>query len=117
MSFFTQHRVRQETAFDRKARAIMRSVVMPTTALVVSFVVFILCGWGFLVVFAGWPRPWAATPFVLSAFFAPALAFVSLRELWRVGWDTRMFFAALLSVAGFAFWCATIYFVIHGKAA
>ena len=117
MSFFTQRRVRQETAFDRKARAIMRWAVTPTVALIASIVTCISCAWIFIVVFAGWPKSWAGELVLVGLFIAPALAFVSARELWRSGWDLRLFLAALFSSVGFAFWCAAIYFVIHAYAA
>jgi len=117
MSFFTQHRVRQETAFDRKARAIMRWAITPTVALIASIAVCISCAWIFVVVFAGWPRVWARELVVVGLFISPALAFVSARDLWRSGWNVRLFLAALLSGVGFAFWCAVIYFVIHPNAA
>jgi hypothetical protein len=109
--------VRRETEFDRKVRAFLKRAVAPSLALILSGVVFAICAWCFLVVFAGWPRSLAAIPYFLCMFASPALSFVILRELWRVGWNARMFFAALLSIASFAFWCATIYFVIYGRAA
>jgi len=117
MSFFTQHRVRKEAAFDRKARAIMRMAVSPTVALVASIAVCMGCAWVFVVVFTGWPRVWARELVVVGLFIAPGLAVVSARELWRSGWNLRLFFAALLSAVGFAFWCAAIYFAIHPYAA
>ena len=117
MSFFTQRRVRQETEFDRKARAFMRWTIPPTVALVASIITCISCAWIFIVVFDGLPRGWARELVVVGLFIAPALAFVSARELWRSGWDIRQLLSALLSAVGFAFWCAAIYFVIHGHAA
>ena len=117
MSFFTQRRVRQETKFDRKARAFMRWTVTPTVALMASIFVCISCAWISAVVFAGLPKGWARELIVVGLFIAPALAFVSARELWRSGWDIRLFFAALLCAVGFAFWCAAIYFLIHRYAA
>jgi hypothetical protein len=117
MSLFTQRRVRQETAFDRKAREFLRRAVTPTAALLASLVVCILCVWCFAVVFLGWPRAWAQLVVPICLFIAPSLAFVLLRELWRSGWDVRLFVGALLSIIGFLFWCAAVYFVIHPYAA
>ena len=116
MSFFTQLRARQE-AFDQKASVFMRRAVTPTVALVASVVVCLFSAWSFVVVFAGWPRAWAREFVLFGVFVAPALAFVSARDLWRSGWDVRLLLAALLSVVGFAFWCAATYFVIHPHAA
>ena|SRR5690348_8887296 len=117
MSFFTHRRVRQETEFDRKARAIMHRVVTPTVALIASIAVSICCAWIFVVAFAGWPKVWARELIMVGLFIAPALAFVSVRELWCSGWNVRLFLAALLSGVGFAFLCATIYLAIHPHAA
>lgn len=116
MSLFTQRRVRRETVLDRKVNTLLSRVVTPSLALIASFAVCVCCAWCFAVVFIGWPRSWAQIPYMLCAFAAPALAFVSLRELWRSGWDIRLFFVALFSLAGVAFWCATTYFVIHPRA-
>jgi hypothetical protein len=115
MSFFTR-RVRQETELDRKVRAVAHWSVTPTVALIASIVACLSCAWIFVVVFAGLPRGWAREFVVVGLFIAPALAFVSARELWRSGWDIRLLLAALLSGVGFAFWCAAIYFVIHPHA-
>ena len=117
MSVITQRRVRQETAFDRKARAIMRWAVTPTVVLIASIVTCICCAWVFIVVFAGWPRSWAGEFVVIGLLISPALAIVSACELRRSGWDLRLFLAALISAVGFAFWCAAIYFVVHAYAA
>jgi hypothetical protein len=118
MSLFTRRRiVRRETECDRKVRAILRRTVTPSVALIASFVVCAFCAWCFVVVFSGWPRAWATIPFMICVFCSPALVFVLIRELWRSGWDTRLFLAALVSVLGLAFFCATMYFVIHPYAA
>jgi hypothetical protein len=64
----------------------------------------------------GWQRQrWAAIPYPLCVIAAPALAFVLPRETLRSEWNARLFFAALLSLAGFTFLCATTYFVIHPR--
>src|ERR1039458_2052864 len=113
MALFTQRRVvRRETEFDRKVRAFLRRAVAPSSALILSGVVCAICALCFLVVFAGWPRSWVKIPYFLCMFASPALSFVMLRELWR-GWDGRLFFSALLSFAGLAFWLFTAYLLIH----
>jgi hypothetical protein len=114
MSFFTR-RARQETEFDRKVRAVAHWSVTPTVALISSIVACLSCTWIFVVVYAGLPRAWATQLIVAGLFIAPALAFVSARELWRSGWDIRLLLAALLSGVGFAFWSAAIYFVIYPR--
>ena len=116
MSLFTQHRVRRETILDRKLHTLLSRVVTPSLALIVSFAVCVCCAWCFAVVFTGWPRSWVQIPYVICTFTAPAMAIVSSRELWRTGWNVRLFFAALFSLAGVVLWCATTYFLIHLKA-
>ena len=117
MSLFTQRRVKRESVFDRKTHFIMKLTVTPTATLIASVVVCLACLWIFTVVFAGWPRVWARELVVVGLFISPALAFVSVRDLWRSGWDARLLMAALLSAAGFAFWCAAIFLVIHPRTA
>jgi hypothetical protein len=97
-------------------RAFMRRTVTPTVALIASIFVCVSSAWIFVVVFAGLPRGWASA-LIGVGFIAPALAFVSTRELWRSGWDIRLLFTTLLSAVGFAFWCTAMYLVIHPHAA
>ena len=114
MSLFKHRRVeRRETDFDRSARVLLGRTATPSVALVASIVVCALCAWCFTVVISGWPRVWAQIPFVVCAFLSPALVCILVRDLWRFGWEARLVVAALLSLAGFTFWCATTYFVIH----
>lgn len=115
MRFFTKGRfVRRERAFDRKVRDFLNRSLNPSSALVISTIVCLSCGWCFLVVFAGWPRKLAIVPYFLGIHASPALAFVSLRELRR-GWCGWLFFSAFLSLAGLAFCCLTTYLLIHSS--
>ena len=115
MAFFAKRRVRQQPEFNQKPRTFMRRTVTPTVALVGSIFVCLCCAWLFVVVFTRLPAGWARE-FVAVGFIAPALAFVSARELWRSGRDMRLLFATLVSGAGFAFWCAAMYLVTHPHA-
>jgi hypothetical protein len=115
MSIFAKRRA--ETEFDRKARALFEHRVTPTQALIGSTVVFLCCVYCFAVAFLGWPRGLAGQLYVVCLFVAPALGFVSIREIWRSGWRLRLLVAASLSLGAFVLWCSTTYLVIHPRAA
>jgi hypothetical protein len=111
--FMTRDIARRDNVIDRKVRSLFAYRITPSQALVASAVVCVFCVWCFAVVFLGWPRAWARIPFAVCMFIAPALSFVSARELWRSGWSARSFLAFASATAAFGFWCATTYLVIY----